>query len=144
MARANDCVDKFELLHRIKFRSIIRGHHVYKANWTPVLKEELFAKPDERDEAKEYDPFSIGIFKLKDDGESKLVGHAPIELSSLLTHFLNADSGNFIKVTVIGKRKREIGLVIPAKFECYSKIKKNASVLDEQNIGDSSPKKNYV
>ena len=46
-----------------------------------------------------------------------MVGHAPVELSSLLYHFLNADSKNAIKVSVIVKRKRDIGLVVPAKYE---------------------------
>ena len=63
----------------------------------------------------EYDKFSIGIFKEKENGERELVGHVPLELSSLLYHFLNSDSKNFILVTVIGKRKREIGLVVPGK-----------------------------
>ena len=61
-----------------------------------------------------------------------MVGHVPLELSSLLYHFLNADTFNFIKVIVIGKRKREIGLVVPAKFDCYTSNKKISTVLDEQ------------
>ena len=97
---------KYQLLHTIKYRSVIRGHHVYKANWTPVISETLFAKPNSREEALEYDKFSIGIFKKKENGERELSGHAPLELSGLLYHFLNSDSKNFILLTVIGKRKR--------------------------------------
>ena len=74
----------FQLLHRIEFRSVIRGHHVYKTIWTPIVNEKLFVRPDEREEALEYDKYSIGIFKKKEDGKSELVGHAPQELSSLI------------------------------------------------------------
>lgn len=130
MARV-ESFGKYQLLHRVKCRSLIRGHHVYKANWTPVLNEKLIAKPDIRDEALENDKFAIGIFKEK-DGETELVGHAPIELSSLLHHFLNADPNNFINVTVMSKRKREIGLVVPGKFDCFTKSKRISCVLDEQ------------
>lgn len=132
MARVAETRKKFQLLHRIKFRSVVRGHHVYKSNWTPVFNEKLSAKPDSREEAREYDKFAIGIYKEIEDGENELVGHVPLELSSLLYHFLNADTFNFIKVTVIGKRKREIGLVVPAKFDCYTSNKKISTVLDEQ------------
>ena len=38
---------------------------------------------------------------------------------------------NFIKVTVIGKRKHEIGLVVPAQYDCYTKIKRISVVLDK-------------
>ena len=80
----------------------------------------------------EYDKFSIGIFKEKENGESDLVGHAPLELSSLLYHFLNSDEKNFIRVTVTGKRKRKNGLVVPAKYNCYTNDKRTSSVLDEE------------
>ena len=53
--------------------------------------------------------YSVGIFRLKDSEENELVGHAPVELSSLLYHFLNADSKNSIKVSVIVKRKQQPG-----------------------------------
>ena len=36
-----------------------------------------------------------------------------------------------MKVTVIGKRKREIGLVVPAQYDCYTKIKRISVVLDK-------------
>ena len=76
------------------------GVKFYKSKWTHIKNETLFAKPYCRDEALEYDKFSIGIFKGRKMGEFELIGHAPLELSSLLHHFL--------------KRKREIGLVVPA------------------------------
>ena len=65
-------------------------------------------------------------------GERELIGHAPVQLSSLLLHFMNADQNNFIKITVIGKRKHEIGLVVPAQYDCYTKIKRISEVLDKE------------
>ena len=47
----------------IKFTCDIRGHHVYKASWTPKLQEKLHCKQDERNEAAEYDKHAIGVFK---------------------------------------------------------------------------------
>ena len=35
-------------------------------------------------------------------------------------------------VTVTGKRKREIGLVVSAKDDCYTNDKRTSSVLDEE------------
>ena len=48
--------------------------------------------------------------------QKELVGHVSVELSSLIYHFLNARSENRMTVEVTGKRKREVGLVVPAKF----------------------------
>lgn len=123
---------KYQLPHRIKYRSITRGHHIYKVNWTPIISAKCFAKPDGRDEVLEYDKFAIGIYKENKDGKSELTGHAPMELSSLLYHFLNADLNNFISATVTGKRKYEIGVVVPAKNDCYTEVKRISFVLDER------------
>ena len=56
---------------------------------------------------------------------------------------------NFIKVTVIGKRKREIGLVVSAQYDCYTKIKRISAVLDKdlrkrRDIGAFSPKQKLL
>ena len=45
-----------------------------------------------------------------------LLGHIPIEISSLMYYFLDELTENRIKAVVIGKRKREIGFVVPAKY----------------------------
>ena len=50
--------------------------------------------------------------------------HFSIELSSLMTHFLNATSENTLTVKVRGKRKREVGLVVPAKYQAVTKSKR--------------------
>ena len=128
MARA---IEKrnFEMYHRVKFQSIIRGHHVYKSIWSPYAGETLMAYPDDRPEALEYNTFAVGIYKIKEkekdmEEQKELVGHVPVELSSLIYHFLNASSENRMTVEVTGKRKQEVGLVVPAKFNALTKDKK--------------------
>ena len=56
--------------------------------------------------------------------QKELVGHVPVELSSLIYHFLNTSSENRMTVEVTGKRKREVGLILPAKFNALAKDQK--------------------
>ena len=70
--------------------------------------------------------------ELSHDGCDKLVGHVPIELSRLLYHFLNTETENKLIAVVSGKRKREIGLVVPAKFTAMTTRKKFAEILMEK------------
>ena len=61
-----------------------------------------------------------------------MVGHVRIELSSLLHYFLEAYDENHLICQVTGKRKREVGLVIPAKYFTYTKRKRIAETLDRE------------
>ena len=130
MARAEYICDK-EMFYQVSFESVIRGHHVYKANWAPIMNEKLTGKEDDRDEAKANDRFAIGIFKPVAEN-LQLVGHAPIELSALLFHFLNNEEGNVLNAYPTGKRFREIGLSVPARYRALTRNKKTASVLMEE------------
>ena len=81
--------------------------------------------------ALEYDKFAVGIYKIKGkekdmEEQKELVGHVPVDLSSLIYHFLNVSPENRMTVEVTGKRKREVGLVVPAKFNALTKDKKTA------------------
>jgi hypothetical protein len=49
-----------------------------------------------------------------------LAGHVPIELPRLLKNFLGASTENKLFAKVTGKRKREIGLVVPARFSAVT------------------------
>ena len=88
MARTN-FVKNFDLCFEIPFSTVIRGHHIYKTIWTAVVGQELSTKLDERKEALDYDLFSIGVLKLKEE-ENKmntsedlaLLGLFLIEISS--------------------------------------------------------------
>ena len=63
-----------------------------------------------------------------------LVGHIPIEISSLCFHFINQDPGNKIKALITGKRQREIGLVVPAKLIFITNNKRFSEVLENELI----------
>ena len=86
---------------------------------------------DNRSEALECDTHAIGVYKKVEepDEKLKLVGHVPIECSSILDYFLKADSSNKLIATAEGKRKREIGLVVPGKFICCTKQLFQANIL---------------
>ena len=57
-----------------------------------------------------------------DDAETMLVGHVPIELSMLLSRFLK----------VCGKRRREVGLVIPGHYKARTKSRSHCKILDRE------------
>ena len=56
-----------------------------------------------------------------------LVGHVPIELSSLVNNFLKANESNKLVAKVSGKRKREVDLVVPV-----TKEHRLAKILEEE------------
>ena len=58
----------------------------------------------------------------------KLVGHIPIEISRLSYHFLNESSENRIQGVVIGKRTREVGLVVPVEYTAATIDKVTAKI----------------
>ena len=118
------------MYYQIQFETAIRGHHIYKDVWLPRIGQRLICKKDDRDEALQYDVNAIGLYRK--EGEELLVGHVPIELSCLLKNFLQANSDNVIEAEVSGKRKREVGLIVPAKYTVYTKVKSHASILCEK------------
>ena len=52
---------------------------------------------------------------------STLVGHAPVDLSSLINQLFKADAGNIIYLEIIEKQIREVRLVVSAKFSARTK-----------------------
>ena len=81
-------------------------------------------RTDTREEAMEYDKHAIGIYKS--ENSKSLVGYLPMVISCLLTNFLNAGSENKHQAIVIGKRKGEMGLIVPAKYFAVTKDKRFA------------------
>jgi len=122
MARLNKL--EFEMLYKIQTNNVIRGHRIYKDDWTPKVREKLEAKKDTREEAVANDKYAIGLYK-----GDKLVGHIPIEISSLMYHFLNESTKNRIEGMVIGKRMREVGLVVPVEYAAVTTYKITATIL---------------
>ena len=119
MARALP-VEEFELCYKVDFNTVIRGYH-YKKVWNGCCTGQLYCKHDTREEALENDKHAIGVYKLN---SSTLVGHLPTELSSLIHFFLMDNADNRVLCNVIGKRYRELGLVLSATFKALTKHKK--------------------
>ena len=115
----------YEMLYKIEFMCSVRGHHVYKTTWTPVLNEKLDCKKDNREEALSHDKHSVRAF-------GTLVGHIPIELSRLINYFMESTKENFVSALVVGPRKREVGLVVPAKFSAFTKDERIATILSDE------------
>ena len=110
----------WQMVYEIEFASVIRGHHVYKTEWSLKLGERLVCRKDERKEAKEHDEYAVGTFIQE---SSKLVGHVPIKLSFLVFTFLRAHEDNQMVVEAIkggGRPKRLLPhakvLLIPIKL----------------------------
>ena len=71
----------FDMCYEIKFKKAIQGHHVYKAVWIARQEGWLVCKKDNRQEAFEHDPNTIGVYKECFEYSSlALVGHVLIEL----------------------------------------------------------------
>ena len=81
------------------FESAIRGHHIYKAVWTPFIGETLsLTKEDGNPE----DPSAVAIMK-----GTTIVGHAPRELSRVFSFFMQHDGT--ISAEVSGHRRLAVG-----------------------------------
>lgn len=122
---------------KVDFETVIRGHHVYKRVWTPVIDEKVECNKDTRVEVIEHDENAIGVYRVTKQldvaNEKKtLVGHVTIELSRLMKNFLEANTENKLFAQVTGKRKRELGLVVPAKFSAFTTDLRLAKVLETE------------
>ena len=95
--------------------------------WSPYKREKLTAQPDNLDKVQENDKHAVGIYKKNDAGSKELVGHAPVEFSSLLYHFLYASAENYINVEVIGKRKMLGWTCRSSQIQCFYKEQKDSN-----------------
>ena len=75
---------------------VVRGHHVFKRIWTPVVGEVFTVA---RETGNTADRFAVAV--TKDD---MVVGHVPREFSKLCWYFLR--HGGTIACEVTGRRKR--------------------------------------
>ena len=106
------------------------------------MNEWLIGKKDERQEAVERDPNAVGVYKELPGKEIlELAGHIPIELSRIVAGFLGASEINSVSVQVCGKRKREVGLIVPGMYRARTKRRKHAKILSEelQKISERYP-----
>ena len=81
---------------------------------------------------------AIGVYVIKLDANKTLAGHVLIELLHLLSYFLQANAENQLVAQVTGKRKREVGLVVPAKFTAFTPELRNARILERERNGRAS------
>ena len=100
--------------------SVVRGHHIYKQVWTPVVGEELTLA---REYHNLYDCYATTVNK-----DAAIVGRVPRELSKLFWNFLA--SGGLITCEVTGRRRKGKGLEVPCTYKLQgdeklvSKLKK--------------------
>ena len=66
--------------------------------------------------------YAIGVYVTHERpvAENTLAGHV------LRSFFLQANADNLLTATVTGKRKREVGLVVPAESTAFTQELKNA------------------
>ena len=117
----------------LTFDCVIRGHHISKSFWTPIIGDRLECRHDANVDAISKDPDSIGVFH-----NNIVVGHTPGgNVSQLLNSFLNSNSRAQLFAVPTGKRVYEFGLVVPCQYlatlpkGCES-AKKNIQTLKEQ------------
>ena len=86
--------------------SVVRGHHVYKDVWRPVIGEllQIFDETNNR-----HDKHALAVFK-----EGIIVGHVPREMSRIFWFFLQHDGK--IECEITGQRKKGKGLEVPCVY----------------------------
>ena len=93
----------------------------------------LLCKKDNGQEATEFDPHAVGVYRqskpVASESDLLLAGHVPIELSRVIARFLGVCKDNSLTVEEVGKRKREVGLVVPGMYVARSKSKKIIDIL---------------
>ena len=56
--------------------------------------------------------------------EDRLLGHVPIELSQIISYSLQESETNEVKLAVNGKRRQELGLVVPVNIVQEQRVNK--------------------
>ena len=102
MAAVSVLVESFEKA------SVVRGHHIYKAVWTPTLGEDLLLEPEDENE---HDKYAVSVVRGSD---SCVVGHVPRNDSRVFWFFLKR--GGRITCRITGRRKLGVGLEVPCIY----------------------------
>ena len=97
--------------------SVVRGHHVYKEAWRPVIGQLLpvFSEPNNR-----HDRRAVAIYL-----DGVVVGHVPREISKVFWFFLKHNGKIMCEIT--GRRKCGNGLEVP----CAYKLKGSSSMVEK-------------
>ena len=73
---------------------------------------------------------SVTVFTRRRFLRAALIKRLTPQSQNILIVQANAD--NLLTATVTGKRKREVGLVVPAKFTAFTQELKNANILKRE------------
>ena len=121
---------EFKIYFKVHFETVIRGNHVYKHTWTSVIDHVLQCEKDSSAQELDSNAVSVYLVTTQSDAKKTLAGHVLIELSHLLKNFLEAEVRNKLCAQVRGKRKREVGLVVPALFTALISELRIARILE--------------
>ena len=66
-------------LHEVLEKESVRGHHILKTYWIPVIGETLTT---ETEDGNEHDEYSVAVIN-----NSYIVGHMPCSISKLFCFF---------------------------------------------------------
>jgi hypothetical protein len=89
------------------YNSCVRGHHVYKDLWTPVVGEGLICRAEF---GNVHDPYAIAVQKLSLELTSAItVGHVPRNFSAVCHCFMG--NGGTITCQVTGVRRYSADLI---------------------------------
>ena len=90
----------------------VRGFHVYKDVWRPVIDEELRCQ---REEDNPRDPYAVAVTKSR----TGVVGHVPRYLSTVCSLFIRRSGAVYCIVTGTRRYSRDLpqrGMEIPCKY----------------------------
>ena len=93
-------------VYQFTLESVVRGHHVYKRIWTPVVGQELQVAVEENNT---HDSRAVAVRKGR-----TVVGHLPREVARSVFFFIKR--GGTCKCEITGRRKKGNGLEVPCIY----------------------------
>ena len=112
--------------------SVVRGHHVYKVIWTPVIGEELEVRTEDDND---HDQHAVAVVK-----DGVVIGHMPRLAAEVSWFFLKR--GGSITCRITGNRKFGVGLEVPCTYvysSCAKTVNKLSKLLDHIDQPQSCP-----
>ena len=120
----------FEMVYKIEFTLGTRRYHVHETNLALVLNEKLNCKRDNREEALSYDEHCVGVFNK---GGALMVIHL-LNFPDWLITLWKRIKINFVSALVVRPKKRELGLVVPARFTAVTKELRVGTILSAETL----------
>ena len=120
----------FEMVYKIEFTLGTRRYHVHETNLALVLNEKLNCKRDNREEALSYDEHCVGVFKK---GGALMVIYL-LNFPDWLITLWKRIKINFVSTLLVRLKKRELGLVVPARFTAVTKELRVGTILSAETL----------